>query len=596
MSLFSKLGITSPANSVPSNLAKSVSRFEKVKPENPYIGRQPIINKKQALIGYELFFYPGTEAKANQENAKNARIDAVLDSNPKITIAEATASVNAEFEKALAAQQEAENKHIYISEIRYALKDKGVGASLGHHLGFIKLEPAHLEEKISSIPPQVFPLEISLDFFVDPNPEATQALFDKSKKFKKVVEVVVATEVIEEELTETEKKEQKLFGKKKPKVKFGDIVEEQKEEEEEDEATPLTYQEQIFAKLDPLVSSGYQLVISGITEITDGLDEILKRCRFAKLDVKSISEENLAPLIAYCNKHLKQPEAPKGRASKAKEGKEEPTIVRVIATHVETKEDFDRAFKAGLDGFQGFYFTKKGFGQESSLHRGDDYLRLLNLLALLLTGPTLEELNLELLENPVVARQLIKIARIEGEKKRREVNSLRDAVNMSGLKKITRWTQILLYADGDGKVELEDSPLLEAVCVRALFMEYSAARINNAGNLGVTDLAFLVGGLSLIENVFDLTIDEILANFDLPHMVNDAVKDRSGVLGELLALAEAAEVGDLQKCKALCVGNLEEITMESIAIDNLHAIKSFSAQVKEAPDEDVWAEPEEVDT
>jgi c-di-GMP-related signal transduction protein len=585
MGLLDKLGLVEAKKSSASNRSEFTGKREKVKPENPYLGRQPIINKGQALIGYELFFYPGTEEKARQENAKNDSIIAILKSNPKITTEEAIAAVNAEFEKGSSTKEE-ENKHVFISEIRYALKDKGVGASLGHHLGFIKLDPAHLDENISSIPPQIFVLEISPDFFVDPNPELTQALFDKAKKVNKVVEV--AEVVVEEELTEIEKKEQKLFGKRKPKVAFGTVVKD--EEEEPEEVIPLTYEEQVFAKLDPLISSGFQFALGGLTEITDGLDEILKRCRYAKLDINKIPEENLAPLIEYCNKHLKQPEVRKGKASKKKEGAAEPVIVRVIAEKVETKEDFDRAFNAGLDGFQGFYFTKKGLGQESSLHRGDDYLRLLKLLALLLTGPSLEELNLELLDNPVVARQLIKIARKEGEKKRREVYDLRDAVSISGIKKITRWTQVLLYADGDGKVELEDSPLLEAVCVRALFMEYSAARINNAGNLAVSDLAFLVGGLSLIENVFDLTIDEILANFELPNMVNDAIKYRSGVLGELLSLAEAAEVGDLQKCKELCVGNLEEISMDSIAVDNLHAIKSFSSQVKEAPDEDVWAD------
>jgi c-di-GMP-related signal transduction protein len=268
----------------------------------------------------------------------------------------------------------------------------------------------------------------------------------------------------------------------------------------------------------------------------------------------------------------------------------EKPVIKVIAAKVETSEDYHAAMELGFDAFQGFYFTKKD--KQLSLSRGDDYLKLLKLLALLLTGPSLEELNEALIDNPVVARQLIKIARIEGEKKRREVNDIRDAVNICGIKKITRWTQVLLYADSEGKVELEDSPLLEAVCVRALFMEYSSARINNAGNLGVSDLAFLVGGLSLIENIFDLSIEEIMSHFNLPHIVGDAIKSRSGVLGDLLSLAEAAEVGNLKKCKELCVNNLAEITMDSIALDTLHAIKSFSIQVKEAPDEDVWAEPE----
>lgn len=523
-----------------------------MKPDNPYLGREPITNRQKALIGYELFFYPGTEEKSAQANARFAKIDTLLDADTELTFEAAAHQVDTEIQNVFKDMQEQENdEHVYISEIRYALKEKLVGSALGHDLGFIKLDSRHLNEKVSSIPPQLFPLEITPDFFIDPNP----------------IEVMEIKETSEKEITN---------------VSETPI-------EDEELAPPPSYKEIMLTKIDALKNAGYQFVLSGLTDIEDGLDEILKRCRYAKIDHHQVPNDKIRPLIEYCNTHLQLPVAKKS-AGAPKKGVVVKPVIKVIAAKVDTSEDYHNAMELGFDAFQGFYFTKKD--KDLSLARGDDYLKLLKLLALLLTGPSLQELIDALDDNPVVARQLIKIARIEGEKKHREVNDVRDAVNICGIKKITRWTQVLLYADGEGKVELEDSPLLESVCVRALFMEYAAARINNAGNLSISDLAFLVGGLSLIENVFDLSIEEIMSHFELPNVVGDAIKTRSGVLGELLSLAEAAEVGNLKKCRELCVNNLSDITMDAIAIDTLHAVKSFSTQVKDAPESDVWIEPE----
>jgi c-di-GMP-related signal transduction protein len=552
MKLYDKLKKSLSKKSAPPPV-RTASRFEKVNPENPYLGREPITNRQKALIGYELFFYPGTEEKAAQANARFARIDTLLDADIELTFEAAAQQADAEIQDSFKDTQSQENdEHVFISEMRYALKEKLVGSSLGHHLGFIKLNSRHLNEKVSTIPPQLFPLEITLDFFIDPNP----------------IEVIEIKETSEKEIT---------------------IVSEPSIEDEELAPQPPSYKEIMLTKIDALKNAGYQFVLTGLTDIEDGLDEILKRCRYAKIDHHQVSKDKIRPLIEYCNTHLQLPIAKKS-ASAPKKGVVQKPVIKLIAAKVETSEDYHNAMELGFDAFQGFYFTKKD--KDLSLARGDDYLKLLKLLALLLTGPSLQELIDALDDNPVVARQLIKIARIEGEKKRREVNDVHDAVNICGIKKITRWTQVLLYADGEGKVELEDSPLLESVCVRALFMEYASARINNAGNLSISDLAFLVGGLSLIENVFDLSIEEIMSHFELPHVVGDAIKTRSGVLGDLLSLAEAAEVGNLKKCRELCVNNLSEITMDAIAIDTLHAVKSFSTQVKDAPDADVWLEPE----
>jgi c-di-GMP-related signal transduction protein len=119
-------------------------------------------------------------------------------------------------------------------------------------------------------------------------------------------------------------------------------------------------------------------------------------------------------------------------------------------------------------------------------------------------------------------------------------------------------------------------------------MELASVKLPAGAGLGSSDLAFLVGGLSLIDNLFDESSREILSKFNLPGVVVDAIADRSGVLGGLLTLAEAAEIGDLQKCQQLCSGELGSLTLDDVAQDSLLAIKTFVSQTQLAPDEDVW--------
>jgi c-di-GMP-related signal transduction protein len=212
----------------------------------------------------------------------------------------------------------------------------------------------------------------------------------------------------------------------------------------------------------------------------------------------------------------------------------------------------------------------------------------LQLLTLLLSSPELKDLVAAIEANPVVSKHLMVIAEIDSRRKREKPENVRDAAVISGVKRITRWTQLLLYADTKAKVALDATPLLQLVCVRAFFMESLSTKLGAGGGLGSSDLAFLVGGLSLIDNLFDEPARELLSHFKLPGIVVDAIVDRSGILGQLLSLAEAAEVGDLEKCRHLCSDDLKTVTLDDVAQDSLMAIKNFVAQTQFAPEEDVW--------
>jgi hypothetical protein len=533
MALFSK-----KAQSAPVQAPKGP---ERVPPENPYLGREPIIDRDQAIIGYELFFRPGTTLKAKRVNERNdvlAQIAKRLAEDPKAQVTYPDEITDAN----LRDDDGNEVKEVTLSEMLYALKTKGVAQSLGQHFGFIKIHTHHLGDELRGIPAMKFPLQIDLAEILD----------------------AIKNEVPDDVAAEEGKKDEKN----------ADALDESKVPE-------------VLEKLEKLSNIGYKFVLTGLTEVFDGLEDILPKFRYVKLDIHQI--ENVASLIEFC-KATPLPRDTKSPAKKGAKGANEGAVMQIIATHVETPEDFHKARDLGCDAYEGFYFIKPD--PELSLHRGDDYRKILKLLTLLLSSPELHELVDEIELNPVVAKHLMVIAEVDAGRKRAKPENVRDAAVISGVKRITRWTQLLLYADSKAKVALESTPLLQLVCVRAFFMELASVKLPAGAGLGSSDLAFLVGGLSLIDNLFDESSREILSKFNLPGVVVDAISDRSGVLGGLLTLAEAAEVGDLEKCQQLCSGELGALTLDDVAQDSLLAIKTFVSQTQLAPDEDVWEQAE----
>jgi c-di-GMP-related signal transduction protein len=326
----------------------------------------------------------------------------------------------------------------------------------------------------------------------------------------------------------------------------------------------LMRDEEVVKECEGLNRVKYQICLTDFDELFEGYTEILPLCKFVKLKLSEANRENLKPIIEKCHE----------------------LEIKVVALDINTKEEFELAKEMGFDLFEGYFFCETD--PEAAKGHGEKHLKLLKLLTLLLSNPELAALDTALSDNPTVAKHLIKIAEIEGKRKQRKVENVRDAVVLSGIKRITRWTQLLLYADNHSGAPLDSLPLLQLVCVRAFFMENAAGRLGAGGGLGSTDLAFLTGGLSLVETLFAKSSREILDQFNLPHVVVDAISDRSGFLGKLLEMAEASEQGKQERVESLCVDDLEPLSLQSVADDSLAAIRAFVQQTQEQPEEDEW--------
>jgi c-di-GMP-related signal transduction protein len=303
-----------------------------------------------------------------------------------------------------------------------------------------------------------------------------------------------------------------------------------------------------------LREAGYRLALDDVTGMFDELPEVLPHFDFIKIDFVRCPREQIAQLVVLFKQHQKT----------------------LIALKVESLEEYGLAKELGFNLFQGYYFARPEV--LSSRRASASHAALLRLLQVLFADPDTVELEVELKLNPTVVMHLMRLVNSGAFGLGRNVSSIREAIMAAGIDRITRWTQLLLYADRSG-VPFDSDPLVQLASVRAHFMERAASRLHNHDRR-LLDSAFLTGVFSLIDVVFGGAIEDILSGLALSEPITEAILHRRGVLGQLLALAEAAERGDQATIEAQC-RDLWPMTASTVAEDSLSAVELANAHTQD---------------
>jgi c-di-GMP-related signal transduction protein len=280
----------------------------------------------------------------------------------------------------------------------------------------------------------------------------------------------------------------------------------------------IEFDEPLLRRCAQLREAGFRLALDDVVRVDDTLTRVLPLVDIVKVD-----------LLATERSHL-----PKLASVVKRQGK------RLVAEKVETVEDFKAAKKLGFDYFQGYFFARPQVlsARRASPARGS----LMRLLSVLASDPDMRELEGELKRNPDIVVQLMRLANSSAFSRGKRVSSLREAVAATGTRQLTRWTQLLLYAEGRS-LPWRSDPLLQLVGTRARFMEL-AARTLRPSDETFSDDAFMTGIFSLVHVVLDMQPAEILDKLHLTAEIRSAILDGAGELGALLGIAQAAERGD----------------------------------------------------
>jgi c-di-GMP-related signal transduction protein len=288
----------------------------------------------------------------------------------------------------------------------------------------------------------------------------------------------------------------------------------------------VTFDETLFRRCRELRRAGFWLALDDVSQVTPRLAELLPCVDIVKIDFLDCPREDLNELIGVIRQHGKV----------------------LLAEKVETPEDHHVAMCAGFELFQGYYFAKPQVLTSRRLTPSREALQ--HLLVLLCGEPEIVELEAELKRTPNLVIQLLRLLNSSAFGLARTISSLREAIMIVGTRQITRWAQLLLFADGHLHA-LRSDPLAQLCGTRARFMELAAGRMQ-PGDERFSDTTFITGVFSLVHVLFGGAIEDIVSKLPIHADIRRALLERHGELGRLLNAAEAVESGDLMAIRATC--------------------------------------------
>ena len=226
-------------------------------------------------------------------------------------------------------------------------------------------------------------------------------------------------------------------------------------------------------------------------------------------------------------------------------GRLKPFGKQLLAEKVDSHEQLEQCMKLGYQLFQGYHFAKPTIIAGKKLDHSQ--LALMNLMGLLFSDADTLELESAFKPEPGLTVTLLRMTNSVGAGTKTRISSLRNAIDVLGRRQLQRWLQLLMFTSGThGGTR---SPLLQLAATRGQLMELMSRKLQGGSQVSVDD-AFMVGIMSLMPALVGLPIADIVAPLSMPAQIGAALCQQSGVLGDLLKLAIAAENGDPREMTA----------------------------------------------
>lgn len=220
--------------------------------------------------------------------------------------------------------------------------------------------------------------------------------------------------------------------------------------------------------------------------------------------------------------------------------------VKLLAEKVCSRSVFLRSRSMGFELFQGYFFARPSLIQRKKLE--DSVGILFELLQELSIEADLNRIEQIFKKSPVMTYKLLLLVNSVSTGLREKIRTVRHALSIIGLNHLKRWAQLAIFAADDSRSL--DNPIVDMAAVRAAFME-ELAQLNIRGC--TPDKAFMVGILSLLKDLYDISMNEIVTGLNLSDEICAALIDRSGPLGNLLHLVEMMERLEFEKASTLLV-------------------------------------------
>lgn len=249
------------------------------------------------------------------------------------------------------------------------------------------------------------------------------------------------------------------------------------------------------------------------------LSPFLSFCRFVKIDISGRHWKEIAERVRVLKRF----------------------DIQLIAVPVKTKDDFDKCTSLGFNLFEGNFFSKTAVVTKKTL--SPSQALLLELSNSLLKNDEMQVVEGLFKRNPELTFGLLKLINSALFQLREKITSIRQAIALLGYDNLQKWVALMMFS-----IDYRDSrsnPLFEKALLRGRLMELLAEK--STTSRAVADSAFVAGILSLVDVLFQISMDEIVEKLNVSKDIQDALLHREGVLGTLLLLCEALDEEEYQE-------------------------------------------------
>jgi EAL and modified HD-GYP domain-containing signal transduction protein len=229
---------------------------------------------------------------------------------------------------------------------------------------------------------------------------------------------------------------------------------------------------------------------------------------------------------------------------------------RVIASRIQTADDFSLCYQSGFDYFMGpFVCSRENWHPpKSEVNR----LLVFEVLNMIRSGADFGVIADRLRNDPILTYKLLRYINSPGIGMLRRIDKIPQALLILGRDQFSRWLSLLLFdLNQPGYV---GRVLNENALTRARFMERLAGR----GRLPQeADKLFMIGLFSLLDVMMKQPLTAILQQISLPDDVVSALQGEPGAMRDALALAMAVESKAPEEIAAaalLCELDAQQVT------------------------------------
>ncbi|HCG6696484.1 EAL and HDOD domain-containing protein [Vibrio parahaemolyticus] len=265
-----------------------------------------------------------------------------------------------------------------------------------------------------------------------------------------------------------------------------------------------------------LYREGYLIALDDFT-LTPEWRRFLPYVHIVKLDIMAMGLEKACELVKT---HL---------AKRVK--------YHFLAERVETAEEFEQAKAAGFKFFQGYFFSKPLVSQTKYVSP-EQVLALQLFREVCAPEPDFDRIESIITQDVALSYKLLRFVNTQITTLEVEISSFRQALIYLGQDKLKQFVSLVVasYISSNKPRELYNLSLQRAQFFELMSRYQPFSHLNEQG--------FMVGLLSILDAMLDLSIEALVKQLPLSDSVQQALLHRKGEYGVLISLEECYERAD----------------------------------------------------